>query len=302
MKILNFRWVNAIVLPLLFIGSCRTGRVDQTPVVTGVWQNNPIIIDGKDSDWIKPLTYTDTKERLSYSITNDKDNIYILISTKNEQEQQKILEGGLTVWINKQGEKNEEGAAGIAFPTGSHSRDAGIMRGRPELYQEKKLMLAELKDYTLLGFNKNKAVENYDYGKISEEGVDVRIDFNASGELIYEALVPLSAVYAKNNLHSYGGRSLSVGFYIDGLLPQQGGYGGRRGGGGGGVSIGAGMGMGSFGSGGGMGLSIGSGSLARIGGRGGKDQQLYKLSKIWKEVSLAKQPVNRTPVASAATR
>jgi len=293
MKISHFRWIITMVSPLFIIGSCRTAKVDQTPAATGVWQNNAIIIDGRDSDWIKPLTYTDMKEKLNYSITNDKDNIYILMSTKNEQEQQKILEGGLTVWINKQGEKNEEGAAGIAFPTGSHSRDAGIMKGRPELYQEKKIMLAELKDYTLIGFNKTKAVENYDYGKISEEGVDVRIDFNASGELIYEALVPLSAVYAKNSSHNYGGRSLTVGFYIDGLIPQQGqGYGRRRGGdGGGGVSIGGGMGMGSFGGGGGMGLSIGSGSLSRIGG-GGRHQQLYKLSKIWKEVSLAKPPVN----------
>jgi hypothetical protein len=296
MKIINFRWLIVIVLPLLLICACRTTKVDQSSVATGVWQNNPIIIDGKDSDWIKPLSYIDTKEKLNYSVTNDRDNIYILLSTKNEQEQQKILEGGLTVWINKQGEKNEEGAAGIAFPTGSHSRDAGIMRGRPELYQEKKIMLAEIKDYTLLGFNKNKAVENYDYGKISDEGVDVRIDFNTSGELIYEALVPFSAVFAKSSTHNYGGRNLTVGFYIDGLLPQQGqGRQGRRGGGGG-ISIGGGLGMGSFGGGGGMGLSIGSGSLGRIGG-GGRDQQLYKLSKIWKEVSLAKPPVNRTPVA-----
>lgn len=295
MKLINFRWLIAITFPLLLIGACRTTKVDKNPAISGIWQNNPIIIDGKDSDWIKPLAYTDTKEKLNYCITNDRENIYILLSTKNEQEQQKILEGGMTVWINKQGEKNEEGAAGIAFPTGSRRRDEGIMRGRPELYQEKKMMLAELKDYILLGFDKNKAVENYDYGKISEEGVDVRIDFNATGELVYEALVPLSAVYAKNSSHNYGGRNIAVGFYIEGLLPQQGQ--GRRGGGGGGLSIGGGLGMGSFGGGSGLGLSIGSGSLARIGG-GGRDQQLNKLSKIWKEVSLAKPPVNHTLVPS----
>lgn len=280
-----------IAIVTLFIASCRSSKSNQEySFATGKWQPKPILVDGNDSDWIKPLIYTDTKEKFSYSVTNDKDNLYILMSTSNEQTQQKILEGGMTVWINKQGEKSEEGAAGIAFPTGSRSMEEGIMRGRPELHSEKKMMLAELKDYILMGFSKERTVENYDYGKTNDEGVEVRINFNSTGELVYEALVPLNAVYSKNNLHSYSGRSIAVGFYIEGLLPQQG---SRRGsGGGGGVSIGGGFGMGSFG-GSGVGVSIGSGSLGRIGG-GGRNQQINKQTKVWKEITLAKPTVTRT--------
>jgi hypothetical protein len=214
--------------------------------------------------------------------------MYILLKTKDDLTQQKILKGGLTIWINKLGEKNNEGAAGIAFPTGSRSRETGIMEGRSDLHQQKRMLLADIKDYSLMGFNKDQAVENYDYGKISEEGVDVKIDFNEAGDLIYEALVPLSAVFT-TNLHNYTGRNITVGIFIDGLPPQEGNM--RRNGGGGGVSFGGGIGMGSFGGGGGMGLSIGSGSLGRIGGGG--QQQQFKQTRIWKNLYLAKPPVKR---------
>jgi hypothetical protein len=266
---------------------CRSSRSDQagSPAETGIWQQRPLIVDGADNDWVKPLPYTDRKEKLNYSVSNDRDNVYILLSTRSPQEQQKIIEGGMTVWINSKAEKEESTSLGIGFPLDSHKdRDRQLMaQAQPDKYKNNRpITLNDLKSYSLYGFSSE--IETYEYGQNNEEHILVRIDYNRDGDLIYEACVPLSIIYPQNTTHNYAGKSVAVGIFIEGLLPdavvpQEGG--------GGGVSIGGGLGVGSFGSGGGVGLSIGSGSLGRI---GGKNRQLYQLSKIWQVTPLARGP------------
>src|ERR1035437_4912287 len=114
-------YFNVLVLLFLLVCGCRSSKSAQQDLAsqTAAWQKRPLIIDGSDSDWIKPLPYFDRKEKLSYAVSNDKDNIYLMLSTKDPQEQQKILQGGMTVWINRQAQKDENTAVGIGFPTDS---------------------------------------------------------------------------------------------------------------------------------------------------------------------------------------
>jgi hypothetical protein len=282
----TFKAYFSIVAITLFLAcGCRSLKNDQQMSLsqTAIWQPRPLIIDGSDGDWIKPLPYSDRKEKLNYAVSNDMDNIYLMLSTKDQKEQQKILQGGLTVWINGQGEKTEYSSVGIAFPTnGRNNHDRNIMAAaRPDLYKDKITSLDDLKDYSLYGF-KNDTVGNYDYGQSNEEGVEVKISYNNVGELVYEALVPFRAVFPRNS-RVYFGKTIAVGFFFEGIPPSPN---NRNKGGGGGVSIGGGVGMGSFGGGGGMGISIGTGSLGGVGGRG--EQRMYELSKIWREISLAR--------------
>ncbi|WP_147314011.1 hypothetical protein [Deminuibacter soli] len=261
-------------------GSPKATQQTTAEVTTGSWQQQPILIDGDDGDWHKPLTYFARKEKFAYSITNDSTSLYILLSTKEQLTQQKILQGGMTVVINTNAEMTDLNAASIGFPTGMSShRGKGILN-RPAITNQT-TQLDDLKDYSLSGFNKNDEINYYDYGKSNDAGVEVNLNFNAAGELVYEAKVPLNAIYGDK--HALG-KNIAVGFLIDGLPPEAG---GRSGGGGGGVSIGGGLGMGSFGSGGGVGISIGSG-LGTIGG-GGKKKK-YDLSKTWQVTSLSKRP------------
>lgn len=278
---------SGVLAYFLSVCGCRSSRVDQQTALsqTAIWQQQPLVIDGSDSDWVKPLPYYDRKEKLRYAVSNDRYNIYIILSTGNEQEQQKILQGGMTVWINSQAEKNDNTAVGIGFPTDNRkSRNRNIMAAaRPDLYKDKATSLDDLKDYSLYGFKKEGIVENYDYGQSNEEGVEVKINFNHAGELVYEALVPLNAVFPRNSSLNFTRKSIAVGFFMEGLPPNAGMH---RGDGGGGISIGGGIGMGSYGNGGGVGVSIGSGSLGRIGGRGGR--HIYEQSRIWQVVFLAR--------------
>ncbi len=148
--------------------------------------------------------------------------------------------------------------------------------------KEKLSALDNLTYFALFGFNKNDAVENVDYGKTSRAGVDVKININKQGLLVYEAQIPNEALWGKAG--NFAGREVAVGIFMDGADQQA--NGNRSGGGrGGGMGVGFGMGMGGFG-GGGMGMSLGH---SFGGGRGGGTQQA-KEDKIWEVVSLAKEP------------
>jgi len=265
---------------------CRSSKADQQSdsLQTAAWQKTPLVIDGSDSDWVKPLPYFDRREKLGYALSNDRDNLYIRVGTRDPQEQRKIIEGGMTVWINRKGEKEEGESLGIGFPTDSRNdREKNLMASaRPDLYKNKQQSLEDLKEYALFGFDKENPVQYFPCGKGNGSGVEVSIDINRNGELVYEAKLPFAAIYPSNTNPLNSRKSIAVGIFLEGVVPRPG---ERRGGGGGGVSIGGGMGMGSFGSGGGLGLSIGTGSLARIGGgRSSMDKQ----TRIWQVVDLAR--------------
>jgi hypothetical protein len=279
-------YFSIILFVSILASACSSSKNNQqTDLVQNIsWQKDSLIINGDDGDWTKPLPLLDEKLGLAYAVSNDRDNLYILATSNNETTIQRILRGGLTVFINGHGVKEEAGAAGIVFPTGNRvNKDGKMLNDRPELQQNKQVALNAVADYSLFGFRQIKAQENFDYGKTNAEGIDVGIGLNPSGELVYEAMIPLNSFLVRNELGTTSRRNVAVGFVIETVPGQSGARGG-----GGGLSIGGGIGMGSFGSGGGIGVSIGSGALANIGG--GRKQG--KPTKIWRELQLARPPVS----------
>lgn len=281
-----------LIAVVLGVYGCRSAKGDQGDYLQPtIWQNAPLVIDGNDSDWVKPLRYYASKEKLAYNITSDQQFVYVQMTTKDEEAQEKIMKGGLTVWFNGRAEMSEENAAGISFPTGSDGRrrNGAPITGRAASANDKGAALSGLSDYRLFSFKDATSIDTYSFGQVSDEGVEVNLNFNAEGDLVYEAKVPLKALYPRVTNGSYANKNLAVGFYIEGIPPAPGER-GSGGGGGGGISIGGGFGMGGFGMGGsGVGVSIGSGSLGRI-GRGGGGGKKAKQTKVWQTVSLAKAP------------
>lgn len=283
----GFRYALLMVaMSVGLLSACSSSKNSQQPdiVQTVKYQKDSLFANGDDADWVKPLPYYDEKTGLSYAVSNDNENLYILATSKNETTIQRVLRGGLTVLINNHGVKEEVGAAGIVFPTGNRVQKGDkMLNDRPELQQNKHVALDAVQDYSLFGFHEIKTPANFDYGKKNADGIELGIGLNTTNELVYEAMVPLSAFLSRIEIVNLNRKSIAIGFMLDNIPGQSNG----RGGGGGGISIGGGLGLGSFGSGGGMGLSIGSGSLGRIGGGGNR---LGKPTKFWKEVLLAKAP------------
>ncbi len=280
----------ALCLCLLLAGGCRSSKTDNGSGAASPggaqWQDRPLTIDGSDKDWVKPLPHSMRSENISYSITNDRQNLYVLLSTKSPQEQLKIIQGGMSVWVNNKGDKTNGDALGIGYPLNEHAdRDRNLMEeAQPQRYQTNKpVTLEDKKGYDLYGFNKDSSIENFTYGDSNPEGIVMRMDYNNSGELIYEAAIPLKAIFPQHNpSSSYAASSVAVGIFIEGLPPSA--HVPRQSGDGSGIGVGGGVGMGSFGSGVGMGISIGSGAF---GGGRRNNKQLFDQTQIWQVVQLA---------------
>ncbi len=278
--------VNRILMITLsaigFFSACSSSKNSQQSDIaqTVPYQKDSLIANGEDADWVKPLPFYDEKTGLSYAVTNDKENLYILATSKNETTIQRVLRAGLTVLLNSHGVKEEAGAAGIVFPTGNRVQKGDkLLNDRPELQQNKHVALDAVQDYSLFGFHDIKSPQNFDYGKKNAAGIELGIGLNSANELVYEAVIPLRSFLNGLEIIHLNRKNIAVGFILDNIPGQSNGRGG-----GGGISIGGGLGFGSYGSGGGMGISIGSGSLGRIGG----GNRAGKPTKFWKELLLAK--------------
>jgi hypothetical protein len=290
MKLSTF-WCGLLCLPLVLAVGCRSSRSgeasDSNSPGTAQWQGQPLTIDGSDRDWVKPLPGFQRTDNISYSVSNDGQNLYILVSTKSPQEQQKIIQGGMSVWVNTKGDKNNNAdAVGIGYPLDEHSDpDRKLMEeAQPQRYNKKPVTLEDKKSYALYGFNKD-SIPDYVYGSDNPQGVVMRMDYNNAGELIYELAIPLKTLYPQHNTSSsYAANSVAVGIFIEGLPPSA--HVPREGGGGPGIGVGGGIGTGGFGSGVGLGLSVGTGML---GGGRRNNKQLFDQTQIWHVAQLAKR-------------
>ena len=281
---------SGILLIVTFAAGCSSSRnsqaSDNMPISTAPQQ--PITIDGSDKDWTKPLPGFSKTENFSYEIANDPQNLYVLISTKDPLEQQKMIQGGMTVWINTKADKSQGGAVGIGYPLDSRNDpDRNLMNEAQPDRAPRSVTLQDKKDYSLYGFGAASEVGNFAYADDSNpQGIQMRMDFNNAGELIYEAAIPLTTLYPGHNPNaSYAAKSVAVGIFVDGLPPNANIPRGAGGGGGGpAIGVGGGLGFGSFGSGGGLGVSIGL-PLGGGGGGGGRNH-LFKDAEVWQVVQL----------------
>ena len=289
MKVSSFAY-STLLLPLVIAAGCSSSRnsqsSDNTPTSTAPQQ--PITIDGSDKDWTKPLPGYSKTENFNYEIANDAENLYVLISTKDPLEQQKIIQGGMTVWINTKADKSQGGAVGIGYPLDSRNDpDRNLMNEAQPNRAPRAVTLQDKREYALYGFGAASEVGNYDYANDSNaQGVKMRMDYNNAGELIYEAAIPLTTLYPGHNpTASYASKSVAVGIFVDGLPPNASVPRGAGGGSGPAVGVGGGLGFGSFGSGGGVGLSIGL-PIGGGGGGGGGRNHLFKDTEVWQVVQL----------------
>jgi hypothetical protein len=276
----SLTYIPVSVLTICIITACSSSKSSQQSGMTesAHWQRDSTVIDGSDSGWTKPLAYHDEKQDLFYSVSNDDRNLYITASTKNDATIIRILRGGMTLYINAHGTKDEYGAAGISFPTGnSVPKSDNLLNNRPGLEQDKNIALRGVEDYSLFGFRTIRAPETFAYEQPNSEGVEVAINMSSSKELIYEAKIPLNSFLTRAAMANLSRNSFAVGFVLESMPAQTGN---------GGVSVGGGVGFGSFG-GGSVGLSIGTGAIGDL------FRKKLKPVKIWKEFLFSGEAANK---------
>jgi hypothetical protein len=69
------------------------------------WQSNKVITDGRIPEWSNPLRLYDTKSKINYTISNDRQNLYVCMKFSDEISQIKVLQGGMEFRIDTSGSK-----------------------------------------------------------------------------------------------------------------------------------------------------------------------------------------------------
>ena len=249
-----------------------------------------VAIDGSLADWGDSLRYRNTEKNISYTFANDKENLYAVIRIDDRLEQARVLNAGITLSIDTRGKKKE--SFGITFPLrypGSpaatfidHLDNGGDVtkQERDELMRER---ITTLRSIRMTGF---KDIENEMITTSNTYGIKAAINYDAKGNLVYEAAIPLKFFHDDD----IGKNEWAFNIKINGLQkPERGEQGGdmqagRRGGmGGGGMSGGGrgGMGSGRGGRGGGMGRGGNTGNNA-------DRAEIFKSIDFWEKYQLVK--------------
>jgi hypothetical protein len=234
------------------------------------WQNKQVTVDGKLSEWTNPLRFYDQETGISYNITNDHNNLYFVCSISNDYLQTKILRSGLEFLIDTLGKKSFK--VGIKYPIGNVSvteikpdkEQSNENQGqRPDRSAYKLKLLAQATSIQLTGF-KQPLGKIIPWSATSNSGIYAAIDFDKSGIMNYEAVIPFSTFYRDKLVPSDSNRIFNFQIKINPVSGSNNGSGNGEGSRGGGM-----RGAGMDGGGGMRGGGMGGGSGMRGGGMGG---------------------------------
>lgn len=263
------------------------------------------VYDAKSMDQINDLDYF--ADNIKHDVFRDGENLVLVMEVPDVTTQMKIINFGLTVWVDKNGKKKKEN--GIVYPMsggqperpsmerGSRPERGGQGEGEPgggdrEAEMAKKMQnefKARAPEMEVIGFGlEESSIYNL---KFDRPGFKAVIDFNDDNDMVYTLTIPLNRVFEEGDERE---DPIAIGL-ISGAMESQS-MGGGPGGGGMGGRGGGGMsgGMGGSGGGGGMGGSGGGGMGGPGGGMGGSgggpdSQDMKSMSepvKVWFKVNL----------------
>jgi uncharacterized membrane protein YgcG len=203
-----------------------------------------VVIDGSLTEWGDSLSYYNSETAINYTLANDKDNLYLVLKTKDPVAQDQILRSGITLGIDTKGKK--KAAYSVTFPV--QSNEAKLSGSNAEQQKKLQVVLTRLRKIKAEGF------KDVDYNLMTLQntyGFKIAINFDARGFLVYEEAIPLALFHAddfKKNEWAFdvkiNGPQKNNDSDDQSKSSSMGGGKGRRGGGGGGGGFSGGGGRG----------------------------------------------------------
>lgn len=81
-----------------------------------LWLEAAVTVDGDTGDWLGKLSYIE-ENGISIGVQNDRQNLYICLTTEDPGIRAQVLRAGLTVWFDPDSGKDK--SLGIRFPMGT---------------------------------------------------------------------------------------------------------------------------------------------------------------------------------------
>ncbi|MES2269144.1 MAG: hypothetical protein V4520_20435 [Bacteroidota bacterium] len=105
-------FTNLLIFSVLFCNAQKLPGVQKA----SVFATEKVNIDGRVTEWGEQLQAHNNATNISYTISNDNNNLYLLTQVTDQDAINKILRVGLTFEIRKNDKKNNNGAVSVTYP------------------------------------------------------------------------------------------------------------------------------------------------------------------------------------------
>lgn len=163
----------------------------QEDVSPAKWQENKIVIDGRDSEWNPPFNLFDNKSGLIFTISNDSKNLYLCFTENEELKAEKIMKAGWSIELSSS-EKKRKFNASISFPK---IEDPNINM-RADFTNQVRYYKMDLAAIKTKGFVTN----NGDIGLANKDGINIGIGSENEQKIIYEIAIPIKELMEEDKL------------------------------------------------------------------------------------------------------
>jgi hypothetical protein len=232
----------------LFIILLFAACAPQPVIFENNWQNHPVKVDGKATEWEIPLQYYDNDTKLNYTITNDDSNLYYCIRITDDKQEMRVMKAGMQVRIDTSGKKADGAIVEYPFSATGAKREGGKSR-YSEGNKDSSAMSSAHSHFKESSSTMHLTGFLPPVGGITPVpnvyGIQVCIARDSSGVMLYEAKIPFKTFYKPNLTNADKNKVFGITFVLNAMSGNGGG--GHHGGGGG---MGGG-GMGGRGGGGG---------------------------------------------------
>lgn len=147
-------------------------------------------IDGDSQEWGDTLSYYSSRDKIHYTLANDKDNLYLVLKTNDQAQEGNILGAGLTFSIDTRGRRRP--TYSVTFPAGGTNDAESYVRLDPMTAKLK----AQITRFKKIGVDGFKDINDSQLLATNPNGIQVAISFDANNYLVYEEAIPLALFHA----------------------------------------------------------------------------------------------------------
>jgi hypothetical protein len=187
-----------ILLMLAIFLSASTQSYGQGDLSNGQKAPAGVKVDGKLNEW-GALPRYNKSTLLHYTVANDANHLYLAFSSSDATTINKILGGGITVTINKDGKKRDKDAAVIQYPLAASegmrmfrgNRQSGDATDTAALIASRKQSITAFKEIGVSGI---KDITDSLISIYNTYGLKVVTNVDAKADLVYELAVPFKLI------------------------------------------------------------------------------------------------------------
>lgn len=208
------------------------------------WQAHPILVDGRDNDWEKPINFYDAKTGLFFAIRNDSTTLYLNFTATDPDKISCLTQAGWSVSFQAKSKKSKtkgtlsfQASAGPPPFRGSERPTDNTMKDRPQgnnqlpernesgENEENPSMpdLQQLNNYRLTFRQFTASGFIFTHGQVpvmSKKGIAVAVGQSDPAGLVYEVAIPLNELFDDDSVAL--NEKISMQIVVNALARQQG--------------------------------------------------------------------------------